>query len=261
VTRERSYLDEDLRRAVADSRSWRGVLGSLGLAGTSSGAIRSVRARADHLGLDYGHFVGQRRWTEEQLRDAVANATTWTQAAHGIGLTGRVGVATAKGHATRLGLPSSHLDVVETTERLSERGPQITNLDRAGPLLAAAWFTLCGHDVSWPLEPSRYDLIVHRAGGLRRVQVKTTTVRQGASWKVYLSTTSGERRPYDPDEIDDFFVIDGGLDYYLIPVPAVGGLHAIHLNAYQGFLLERQMGNRSVMRGRGPSPDSAQTEV
>ncbi|ANC30282.1 group I intron-associated PD-(D/E)XK endonuclease [Isoptericola dokdonensis] len=261
MTRQRSYVDEDLRRAVAESRSWRGVLGSLGLAGTSSGAIRSVRARADHLGLDYGHFVGQRRWTEEQLRAAVANATTWTQAADGIGLIGRVGVATAKGHATRLGLSTSHLDVGAPTESSQEWGPQITNLDRAGPLLAAAWFTLCGHDVSWPLEPSRYDLIVHRADGLHRVQVKTTTVRQGASWKVYLSTTSGERRPYDPDEIDEFFVIDGDLDYYLIPVSAVGGLHAIHLNAYQGFLLELQMATRSAMSGRRPSPDSAHPEA
>jgi hypothetical protein len=26
--------------------------------------------------------------------------------------------------------------------------------------LAAAWYALCGYDVAWPLEPSRYDLVV-----------------------------------------------------------------------------------------------------
>jgi hypothetical protein len=31
------------------------------------------------------------------------------------------------------------------------------------------------------------------------------------------------------DEIDDFFIIDGELMCYLIPVAVVGGLHAIHL--------------------------------
>ncbi|PUB24850.1 hypothetical protein C8K30_108106 [Promicromonospora sp. AC04] len=91
---------------------------------------------------------------------------------------------------------------------------------------------LCGNDVSWPLEPSRYDLLVSTVTGIRRVQVKTTRTRAGDSWKVYLSTTRGERRTYDPDEIDDFFIIDGDLNYYLIPVAVVGGLHAIHLNAY-----------------------------
>ena len=30
----------------------------------------------------------------------------------------------------------------------------------------------------------------------------------------------------------DFFIIDGDLTYYLIPVAAVGGLQAVHLSAY-----------------------------
>ncbi|GAB93075.1 hypothetical protein GORHZ_205_00170 [Gordonia rhizosphera NBRC 16068] len=104
-------------------------------------------------------------------------------------------------------------------------------------MLAAAWFALSGHDVSWPLEPSRYDLLVSTSDGIRRVQVKTTTVRVGHTWKVYLSTAHRERKTYDPDEIDDFFVIAGDLAYYLIPVSAVGGLHAIHLSAYDRFRL------------------------
>lgn len=97
---------------------------------------------------------------------------------------------------------------------------------------------MCGHDVSWPLEPCRYDLLVSTDAGIRRVQVKTTTARTGASsWKVYLSTSHHGRRTYDPDEIDDFFVIDGDLKYYLIPIAVVGGLHAVHLGRYEQYCL------------------------
>ena len=103
--------------------------------------------------------------------------------------------------------------------------------------MAAAWFTLCGVEVSWPLEPCRYDLVVWMNGHAERIQVKTTTVRTGTSWTVWLSTTGRERTPYDTDEIDQFFVIDGELDQYLIPVQAVGGLMAIQLSAYDRYRL------------------------
>ena len=42
---------------------------------------------------------------------------------------------------------------------------------------------------------------------------------------------------YDPDDIDYFFIIDGDLDYYLIPVAVVGGLSTISLSAYEQFRL------------------------
>lgn len=102
-------------------------------------------------------------------------------------------------------------------------------------MLAAGWFALCGYSVSWPLEPCRYDLLVEREGQTVRVQVKTTTVRTGTSWTVWLSTTAGSRQPYSIEEIDAFFIIDGDLNYYLVPVDRVGGLHAVQLSAYQPF--------------------------
>jgi hypothetical protein len=89
--------------------------------------------------------------------------------------------------------------------------------------------------VAWPLEPARYDLLVDTDVAPRRVQVKTTTVRTGTSWTVWLSTTGRERRTYSIDEIDDFFLIDGDLSYYLLPVGAVGGLHGIKLSAYDQY--------------------------
>jgi hypothetical protein len=80
---------------------------------------------------------------------------------------------------------------------------------------------------------------VDSESGVRRVQVKTTTTRVGGSWKVYLSSVQRDRRPYSPDEVDDFFVIDGDLNYYLIPLKAVGGLLAIHLSSYEEHRLRR----------------------
>lgn len=105
-------------------------------------------------------------------------------------------------------------------------------------MLAAAWFTLCGHDVSWPLEPCRYDLLVV-LDDVVKIQVKTASVRTSATWVAWISSSGTERRIYDPDEIDYFFVITGDLDYYLIPVAVVGGLHAIHLSAYAQYRLPR----------------------
>jgi hypothetical protein len=106
-------------------------------------------------------------------------------------------------------------------------------------MLAAAWFELCGQRVSWPLEPCRFDLLVWCGDRAQRIHVKTTTAVTGESWTVWLSTTGGERTPYDPDEIDFYFIIDGELNYYLIPVAAVGGLMAIRLSAYQDYRLNK----------------------
>jgi PD-(D/E)XK endonuclease len=199
--------------------------------------MRSVRSQADRLGLDYRHFKGQRRWTEDDLRAAIEAAGTWSEAVDLLGIHGGSAVSRLKGHAVRLDLDFKHLTDQPSASGDCEIRPDIAHLDRAGSLLAASWFTLCGCNVSWPLEPSRYDLLVCADEGIRRVQVKTTTVRAGDTWKVYLSTSRRERRTYDPDEIDDFFVIDGELACYLIPVAAVGGFHAVHLGAYRQYRL------------------------
>lgn len=83
-----------------------------------------------------------------------------------------------------------------------------------------------------------------------RIQVKTTTVKQGKSWTVWISNTGRTRTTYGPDEIDQFFIIDGDLDYYLIPVAAVGGLTAINLSAYRSYLLARDVDGAVRPAGR-----------
>ncbi|QAY70925.1 group I intron-associated PD-(D/E)XK endonuclease [Xylanimonas protaetiae] len=195
-----------------------------------------MRSYADSLGLDYSHFRGQRRWTSEDLQAAIVRATTWIEVTELLGLGATAG-PTLKGHALRLGIDASHLSPVRSAASTVGPFPRLSNLNRAGSTLAAGWFELCGWSVSWPLEPCRYDLVVDSGVKVRRVQVKTTTTRDGGSWKVYLSSAQRERRAYSPDEIDDFFVIDGDLNYYLIPLEAVGGLLAVHLSSYGQFRL------------------------
>ncbi|MFW0784989.1 hypothetical protein AAFP35_10745 [Gordonia sp. CPCC 206044] len=229
---KRTYTDEQLVNAIAQSTSWRGVLRELGLAATSGGAVKSVRVHANRLGIDFGHFTGQRRWTDASLAAAVTAADSWTDVAVRLNLHDVSAADVMKGHAARLGLNVAHLAEPKPDAKGRELQPSIDRLNRAGSLMAAAWFTLCGCEISWPLEPSRYDLLAAFDGMIRRVQVKTTTVRVGDSWKVYLSTSRRNRRTYDPDEVDDFFIIDGDLQYYLIPLAVVGGLHAIHLGGY-----------------------------
>jgi len=197
--------------------------------------MRSVRRHADRLGLDYGHFTGQRRWTDSELAGAIQDSATWTEVVEALGLADASSQTALKGHAARLGIDVGHLG--RTSAPAATPGipmaVDLSNLPRAGSLTAAAWFALCGHDVSWPLEPCRYDLLVDMDSKVQRIQVKTTTVRHGSSWTVWLSSTRmAGRIPYDPDDIDFFFVIGGDLTYYLIPVQRVGGLHAIVLSAY-----------------------------
>lgn len=200
--------------------------------------MRSVRAHADSLGFDYSHFTGQRRWTDQQLAAAIASATSWAQVAEKLGLAGGSSTATLRGHALRLGLDSTHLAPPRKPQTPTDlMRPDRVNLARAGSLMAAAWFELCGCSVSWPLEPCRYDLLVWLETGAQRIQVKTTTVKQESAWSAWISNSGTERATYGPDEIDYFFVIDGDFGYYLIPVAAVGGLKAIRLTAYSAYRL------------------------
>lgn len=239
VVFSRTYTDGQLAAAVAASRSWRGVLRELGLAATSSASIRTAQRRADHLGLDHRHFTGQRRWTDRQLAAAVAASRTWTEVAQTLGLAVGSSTTALKGHAARLELEASHLSAAHPHVRPDPPRPDVSRLPRAGSLLAAAWFELCGFDVSWPLEPCRYDLVAHRDTEFLRVQVKTTRLRVSDSWVVRIASSGHRPRLYDPDDIDCFFVVDGDLTHYLIPASVAGGRQALSLRSYQHYRVER----------------------
>lgn len=235
-----SYDDDQLAAAIAASRSWRGVMRALGLPATSTGRLRTARVRAERLALDHSHFTGQRRWSEQRLAEAVASASSWRDVARTLGLSTAASTTQLRAHATRLGLPIAHL----TADSLPDLPgplpvPELDNLPRAGALLAAAWFQLAGREVSWPLEPSAYDLVVGRHRDLRKIQVKTTRVRAGSTWKVSLTSGRRDSLTYAPEEVDDFFIIDGDMRFYLVPFAVVGGLKAVHVARYDRYRLQQ----------------------
>lgn len=236
------YSDEELAAAVAGARSWRGVLRGLGLPAQSSSALRSARRRAEQLGLDHTHFTGQRRWSDRDLAGAVPVSRTWSEVLDRLGLTSTGGssLGSVRAHSARLRLDVGHLDAPRPLEQSPFAAPP-RHLDRAGPMLAAAWFTLRGYGVAWPLEPCRYDLLVSDDRRSHRIQVKTTTTKVDGSWVVRISSTRGSGAAvYTPDEIDHFFVIDGDLTYYLIPLAVVGGYQVIYLRRYLNFVVDRE---------------------
>ena len=144
-----------------------------------------------------------------------------------------------RAHALRLGLDVAHLQTAArpTGTDVPAPSPSLDNLRHAAPLMAAASLRMRGHPVSWPLEPARYDLLVDLEGHLVRVQVKTTTHRQEGRWTVWLSSTSPTRTVYASDEVDAFYVIDGDMTHYWLPIDRVAGFQAVALTAYSDCIL------------------------
>lgn len=240
----RKWTDDDLRQAVSKQRSWRGVARALGLRSTSGGWFLSKHAAC--LGLDTSHFSGPRRWSDQELEDAVSSCSTWSGVSERLGLRNdRRTSIRLRGHAMRIGLDVTHLN--DQTEPLPSAhhelgGPLLSELRAAAPSLAAAWFSLRAIPVAIPIEPQAYDLLVSTPKGTMRVQVKTTTFmpRKG-TWQVsighrpYSLDKSASKDPYEPEVLDYFFVIDGSGGLYLIPMQAVAGRTSIYLSGYEEY--------------------------
>lgn len=236
-----NVTDDALADAVRRSRSWRGVLRALALPETHSRLLLAVRERSEALAMDTSHFTGGRRWSDEQLRDAIATCESWSTVTRRLGLS-NTGGGTANAlrrHAARLGLQTAHLQRQRVEEPQAFRmEADSAYLRRAGAMLAAAWFMLRGYEIVWPLEPCRYDFLVDVGAAFFRVQVKTTTCRAGSSRPVSISATRRRGRVcYTADEIDYFFVLDGELNAYLIPIASVEGRQQLDLAAYRARIV------------------------
>ena len=185
------------------------------------------------------------------LRQAVTEGRTWEGVLTTLGLSTRAGGerALVKAHALRLGLDLSHLGRPELHAAATcELEPDIAHLRRAAESLAATWFTLCGRNVAFPVEPDAYDLLVDMPDGLKRVQVKTTTFKSKDGWMVqigrrpYSIGNNALLVPYDPEIIDLFFIVDGDLAMYLIPSRVVAGRVQILLRTYRKFIVASATG-------------------
>jgi hypothetical protein len=216
----------------------------LGLCVTSAGALHGVKLRAERLGLVTAHFTGQRRWSDAQLKRAVANSYSWDEVLSRLGLSGSYDERNrVKGHALRLGLDLSRIEASKPSDSLPASSPEIKKLRDAAASIAASWFLLRGLNAAIPVEPTVYDLLVTMPDGVKRVQVKTTICRGKDGWTVgvgrrpYSIGNRDRMVPYDPDALDYFFILDGDLTMYLIPSRVIAGRVAILLRNYTKYVV------------------------
>jgi hypothetical protein len=247
----RTWTDEQLVEAVAASRSWRGVLRQLGLSATSAASVKTAKSHVNRLGLDTSHFTGQRTWSDAALKRAAADAHSWSELLAGLGISDRHGDdrTRIKGHALRLAIDLSHLDArsLDVVNPASAE-PDLKYLRDSATSIAAGWFSPRGYGSALPVEPTVYDLLVSMPEGIKRVQVKTTTCKTKDGWRVRVGRTpysigNKERQvPYDPELIDLFFIMDGGLNMYLIPSLVIAGRVAILLRTYKKYAVGNARG-------------------
>ncbi|MEX0659306.1 MAG: group I intron-associated PD-(D/E)XK endonuclease [Egibacteraceae bacterium] len=104
---------------------------------------------------------------------------------------------------------------------------------------AIAWFLAEGYAVSVPLcDNQPYDLVIDSAaGGLQKVQVKTTTQRGPyGNFSVKLCTTGGNQsfhttKPWDPTASDVLFILTDEGDIYVMPSARITATTCINLCA------------------------------
>jgi hypothetical protein len=123
---------------------------------------------------------------------------------------------------------------------------------------------LRGCAVSFPAEPTVYDLLADTPQGIKRVQVKTTTSATKNGWQVGVghhpdthSKRKGYVLAYSPEEIDLFFIIDGDMTMYLIPSRAIAGRIKILLRTYRKYIV----GNARGLLGGGTYAGSAEVRA
>ena len=123
--------------------------------------------------------------------------------------------------------------------------PNTRHQGDAGLGIAIAYFSRIGAKVGIPLTDSQpYDLMVDDGQQLARVQVRTTTVREGHAYVVGLKTVGGNKtqlitKVFDPKAYEWLFVVCGDATAYLIPTTAIRAKYSIFLGRkYEPYRLE-----------------------
>jgi hypothetical protein len=118
---------------------------------------------------------------------------------------------------------------------------------KLGEKAAATWLLQKNAGVFFPFpEHSDIDLIAVIEGQMLRIQVKTTTCREGARWKLQLCTRGGNQswngsvKYLDSSRCDYVFALVGDGRQWFIPACALGGRAAIRLGGpkYAEFEVE-----------------------
>src|SRR5689334_9740233 len=141
----RGLTESQLRAAVAESTSWRGVLRQFGL--TSPRVGRQLRSACDALGITYGHFYGMGRADRNELCLVLARSASWAEVFAALGYAADSGSARSlvRRQATDLGIDISHLESQALSNTAA--GPfagtsDVRYLRRAAAFLVAAKCTL-----------------------------------------------------------------------------------------------------------------------
>jgi hypothetical protein len=256
------WEEKELRAAVEQSTSWADLLKILGYKPSSTTVRRALRRESQLYGIDTGHFVGQRTWSDQDLIEAAAAARTWAELLTALRLSPNSrSCDSVRAASRRLGVELGHITLgpkagrqgigIDLYDRLS-----LVNLRNAAPSIVAAWFLASGRAVSFPPDSTVYDLVVDLPHGLKRVQVKSTTWRDShGRWIVIIghrperSSKISALIPYGADDVDFFLAVDGDLMIYLIPAREVAGKITLVLRSYSNFTV----GNaRSLMETINP---------
>jgi hypothetical protein len=262
LRRTTRWTAAELRTAAERATSWADMLRAFGFKPSSTKPRRALQQELNHFGIDTSHFVGQRTWSDAALVEAAPTVRTWSE------LCGLLGLSSTAGHyesvqaaARRLGVTLDHLTLGpkagrEAVEIEMPEQPTLGWLSTAAPTIATAWFLLRGVAVSVPAQPELYDLVVQLPDGLKKVQVKSTAFRERrGSWYVRVGhrpdglPTAADFIPYDNDQVDLFFVVDGDLLLYLLPAATVEGKAALSLRSYAEFIVGDAS---SLLESRGP---------
>lgn len=196
-----------------------------------------------------GRPGAKRSYSDESLVAALPLSKTWTELAQRVSVgSRRASAASLRRRAAELELDASHLDENNgRTPVRAEPPPAVpSDFSRFGEtaeFLAAAWYTAHGYQVSLTGERCAFDLFAFAGSGQhpRRVQVKSSTRRNGAGWRVSLTTSkydssapagaNGKRveTRYSAQEIDEFFIVIADLSMFRIPIAATAGRAALTL--------------------------------
>jgi hypothetical protein len=124
------------------------------------------------------------------------------------------------------------------------------NLRYSAVSFVAHWFMERGYMVSVPMEPTTYDLVVESDEELKRIQVKTISVKTNGKWivrtcrRVYnpfakLSASGKVKRiPYSKKDVDIIAAVTGEHNLYLIPIGNGLPTNLTLDTKYQNFQIE-----------------------
>ncbi|MFU8874009.1 group I intron-associated PD-(D/E)XK endonuclease [Micromonospora sp. SL4-19] len=248
MPRPRLWTHDQLRNVLPSARSWKEVCETLNVP-IGGKTFKSLRKRADSLGLGYSHLYGNgyrhpviKAVGDDRLRELVPQCRSWNHLAQEIGYANsRQGGWRPKlaARIEALGLSVEHFQgrgfnglVPFANEPTFTADPRPQRLRVAATGKAIAWFSERGYVVSLPVEPAVYDLIVDSPNGFDRVQVKSSTTADRSvqfTRTVYDNRQPGQKSsgyvrsaPYEPGDIDYFFVVLGDGSMYLLPYDVIG---------------------------------------